>query len=55
MKLNPIMKYQHEIADAYEQINAGKFNKSIIENDEVRIVIYRCGSIIRIDIKEILI
>lgn len=53
MKLNVIMKYQNEIADAYEQVKAGRFNKSIIENEEVRIVIYRCGVIIRIDIKEL--
>ena len=53
MELNVIMKYQAEIADAYEQVKQGRFNKSVIENDEVRIVIYRCGVIIRIDIKEL--
>ena len=53
MKINVIMKYQNEITDVYEQVKAGRFNKSIIENEEVRIVIYRCGVIIRIDIKEL--
>lgn len=47
------IKYAGEISQAYLDIKAGKFNKTVIENTEVRIVVYRCGAIIRIDIKEL--
>lgn len=47
-----IAKYFEQIKVAYEDISAGKYNKTVIENSEVRIVIYKCGIIIRIDIKE---
>ena len=47
-----ITKYFEQINIAYEDIKAGKYNKTVIENSEVRIVIYKCGIIIRIDIKE---
>lgn len=47
------IKYADKIAQAYADVKDGKFNKTIIENAEVRIVIYRCGVIIRIDIKEL--
>lgn len=47
------IKYCGEINQAYQDIQAGKFNKTIIENNEVRIVVYKCGVIIRIDIKEL--
>lgn len=53
MKTNFIIKYSEEIAQAYADIKAGKFNKTIIENNEIRIVVYQCGVIIRIDIKEL--
>jgi hypothetical protein len=46
------IKYADKIAQAYAEIKAGKYNKSIIENNDARIVIYKCGIIIRIDIKE---
>ena len=46
------IKYIDKIAQAYADIKSGKFNKSIIESDEARIVVYQCGTIIRIDIKE---
>ena len=49
---NPITKYTNEITEAYDQILSGKYNKNIIENEEVRIVVYKCGIIIRIDVKE---
>jgi hypothetical protein len=48
-----ITKYFEQIKVAYEDISAGKYNKTVIENNEVRIVIYKCGVIIRIDIKEV--
>lgn len=47
------IKYADKIAQAYNDVKEGKFNKTVIENNEVRIVIYRCGVIIRIDIKEL--
>lgn len=47
-----ITKYFEQINIAYGDIKAGKYNKTVIENSEVRIVIYKCGIIIRIDIKE---
>lgn len=47
------IKYCGEISQAYKDVKEGKFNKTIIENDEVRIVVYKCGVIIRIDIKEL--
>lgn len=47
------IKYADKIAQAYAEVKEGRFNKSIIENSEVRIVIYKCGVIIRIDIKEL--
>lgn len=47
-----ITKYFDQINIAYEDIKAGKYNKTVIENSEVRIVIYKCGIIIRIDVKE---
>lgn len=47
------IKYADKIAQAYSEVKEGRFNKSVIENEEVRIVIYRCGVIIRIDIKEL--
>lgn len=50
--MNFILIYNMEIADAYEQILSGKYNKNIIENDEVRIVVYKCGAIVRIDVKD---
>ena len=46
-------KYTSEIAKAYADIKTGKFNKTIIENEGVRIVVYKCGVIIRIDVKEL--
>ena len=48
-----IAKYFEQIKVAYEDISTGKYNKTVIENNEVRIVIYKCGVIIRIDIKEV--
>lgn len=47
------IKYADKISQAYNEIKEGKYNKSIIENTDARIVIYRCGVIIRIDIKEL--
>lgn len=47
------IKYCGEIAQAYNDVKAGKFNKTVIENNEVRIVVYKCGVIIRVDIKEL--
>ena len=47
------IKYCDKINQAYLDIQAGKFNKTVIENNEVRIVVYKCGVIIRIDIKEL--
>lgn len=53
MKENFVIKYSEAIAQAYTDIQAGKFNKTVIENTEIRIVVYKCGVIIRIDIKEL--
>jgi len=47
------IKYCSEISQAYMDVKEGKFNKTVIENNEVRIVVYKCGPIIRIDIKEL--
>lgn len=49
---NPIIEYATEITVAYDDIVSNKYNKSIIENEQIRIVIYRCGVIVRIDIKD---
>lgn len=46
------IKYADKIMEGYNEVKSGRYNKSIIENEEVRIVIYKCGVIIRIDIKE---
>lgn len=43
-----ITKYFEQIKVAYEDIKAGKYNKTAIENSEVRIVIYKCGIIIEL-------
>ena len=47
------IKYADKISQAYIDIRDGKFNKTVIENEEVRIVVYKCGVIIRVDIKEL--
>lgn len=47
------VKYYLQIKYAIEDISNGKYNKSVIENSDARIVVYKCGTIIRIDIKEI--
>lgn len=48
-----LQKYMQQVLVAYKDISEGKYNKSVIENQEARIVIYKCGVIIRIDIKEV--
>lgn len=48
-----LQKYMPQVSSAYKDIAEGKYNKSIIENQEVRIVVYKCGTVIRIDIKEV--
>lgn len=45
-------KYLDQINNAYFEITQFKYNKAIIENNEVRIVVYKVGAIIRIDVKE---
>lgn len=47
-----ISKYFDQIKAAYFEITMFKYNKSIIENSEVKITIYRVGPVVRIDIKE---
>lgn len=45
-------KYLGQINSAYFEITQFKYNKAIIENNEVRIVVYKVGLVIRIDVKE---
>ena len=45
-------KYLDQINNAYFEITQFKYNKAIIENNEVRIVVYKVGAVIRIDVKE---
>lgn len=45
-------KYLGQINNAYFEITQFKYNKAIIENNEVRIVVYKVGPVIRIDVKE---
>ena len=45
-------KYLGQINNAYFEITQSKYNKAIIDNNEIRIVAYRVGPVIRIDIKE---
>ena len=45
-------KYLGQINNAYFEIAQFKYNKAIIENNAVRIVVYKVGPVIRIDVKE---
>lgn len=45
-------KYLDQINNVYFEITQFKYNKAIIDNNEIRIVAYRVGPVIRIDIKE---
>ena len=45
-------KYLDQINNVYFEITQSKYNKAIIDNNEIRIVAYRVGPVIRIDIKE---
>lgn len=45
-------KYLDQINSVYFEITQLKYNKAIIDNNEIRIVAYRVGPVIRIDIKE---
>ena len=45
-------KYFEKINELYKSIANNTYNKGIIEDDNVRIVVYKCGTIVRIDVKE---
>ena len=44
--------YWVQIMNAYDAIKNGRYNKSIIEDKNIKVTIYQCGTIIRIDVKE---
>lgn len=44
--------YFDRINELYNDIKNGRYNKGIIEDSKVRIVVYSCGTVIRIDVKE---
>lgn len=42
-----------DISEIYETLRTSKLRKVTYENDEITIVAYKLGNIIRIDVKEI--